>query len=176
MSHIISSCKMLAQNEYKHRHDKICSNVHWNLCKKFGFDFSDKWYQHRIDKVLESEKVKILWDFDMQTDRVIEHRRPDILLINKETNECFIIDIAVPADYNIDKKEFEKISKYSELKVELSRMLNKKTFVIPIVIGALGSIPKRLHSFAEKLGIRNDFMIWQKSALLGTAGILRKVL
>ena len=176
MSHIISSCKMLAQNEYKRRHDKICSNVHWNLCKKFGFDVSDKWYQHRIDKVLESEKVKILWDFDMQTDRVIEHRRPDILLINKETNECFIIDIAVPADYNIDKKEFEKISKYSELKVELSRMLNKKTFVIPIVIGALGSIPKRLHSFAEKLGIRNDFMIWQKSALLGTAGILRKVL
>ena len=176
VSHIISSCKMLAQNEYKCRHDKICSNVHWNLCKKFGFDVSDKWYQHRIDKVLESEKVKILWDFDMQTDRVIEHRRPDILLINKETNECFIIDIAVPADYNIDKKEFEKISKYSELKVELSRMLNKKTFVIPIVIGALGSIPKRLHSFAEKLGIRNDFMIWQKSALLGTAGILRKVL
>ena len=55
-------------------------------------------------------------------------------------------------------------------------MLNKKTFVIPIVIGVLGSIPKRLHSFAEKLGIRNDFMIWQKSALLGTAGILRKVL
>ena len=77
--------------------------------------------------------------------------RPDILLINKETNECFIVDIAVPADYNIDGGEFEKISKYSELKVELSRMLNKKTFVIPIVIGALGSIPKRLHSFAEKL-------------------------
>ena len=55
-------------------------------------------------------------------------------------------------------------------------MLNKKTFVIPIVIAALGSIPKRLHSIADKLGIRNDFMIWQKSALLGTAGILRKVL
>ena len=108
--------------------------------------------------------------------RVIEHRRPDILLINKETNEWFIIDIAVPADYNIDKKEVEKISKYSELKVELSRMLNKKTFVVPIVIGAQGSIPKRLHSFTEKLGIRNDFMIWQNSALLGTAGILRNVL
>ena len=108
MSLVISSCKMLAQREYKRRHDKICSNVHWNLCKKFCFNVNDKWYQHRIDKVLVCEKVKILWDFDMQTDRVIGHVRPYILLINKETIECFIIDIAVPADYNIDKKDLRK--------------------------------------------------------------------
>ena len=48
VSHIMSSCKMLAQRDYKCRRDKICSNVHWNLCKKFGFDVSDKWYQHRM--------------------------------------------------------------------------------------------------------------------------------
>ena len=108
VSHIISSCKILAQREYKRRHDKMCCNVHGNLCKKFGFNVSGKWYQHRIDKVLVCEKVKILWDFDMQTDRVIGHVRPYILLINKETIECFIIDIAVPADYNIDKKDLRK--------------------------------------------------------------------
>ena len=30
--HIVSGCSMLAQKEYKRRHDKVCLNIHWVLC------------------------------------------------------------------------------------------------------------------------------------------------
>ena len=174
VTHIVSGCKMLAQKEYKRRHDKVCSNLHWSLCRKYGFAVSEKWYQHKVESVMENENAKILWDFNVQTDRVIEHRRPDIILIKKETNECFIIDVACPGDHNIGMKQFEKIDKYSQLQVEISRLWNKRTMTIPIVIGALGSIPHKLRHYLSKLEIECNVSVLQKSVLLGTAGILRK--
>ena len=44
-----------------------------------------------------------------------------IILHDAEKGECLIIDVAIPADKNIADKEVEKISKYAELKVEISR-------------------------------------------------------
>ena len=41
------------------------------------------WYDHKVEKVLESEEVKILWDFKVQTDKVLEQSRPDIVVLNK---------------------------------------------------------------------------------------------
>ena len=51
-----------------------------------------------------------------------------------------------------------------------------ETEVVPVVIGAVGSIPKNLHRHLERLGIKVHIPTLQKSALLGTANILRKVL
>ena len=171
---------MLAQKEYKRRHDKVCLNLHWSLCRKFGYSASDEWYNHVPEKVLnETGKPKILLDFDIQTDRTIEHRRPDIIVHDVEKGECLIIDVAIPADKNTADKEVEKITKYAELKIEISRMWGcsaAKVKVVPIVIRASGSIPKKLTYFLEQLDIRTDIRVLQKSALLGTAHILRKVL
>ena len=44
----------------------------------------------------------------IQTDRVIEHRRPDIVVAEKIGGKCFIIDIAVPGDHNVQLKELER--------------------------------------------------------------------
>ena len=60
VTHIISACSMLAQKEYKRRHDKVCLNLHWNLCKKYEIAVNDKWYQHQVESVIENDKVKIL--------------------------------------------------------------------------------------------------------------------
>ena len=43
--------------------------------------------------------------------------------------------------------------------------------VVPVVIGALGSIPKNLHRHLKSLGIKVHGLMMQKSALLGTANI-----
>ena len=176
VTHIVSACKMLAQREYKRRHDKVCSYLHWSLCRKYKFEVTDKWYQHIPEKVLENQEVKLLWDWNVQTDREIEHRRPDILLIKKESNECMIIDVANPGDHNVEKKQFEKINNYAELRLEISRMWNKKTTVVPVIIGALGSVPHKLGKYLNILEIKYDLQTLQKSVLLGTANILRKVL
>ena len=96
---------------------------------------------------MENEHAKILWDLTTQTDQKIEHNRPDITLVDKNTDRCFLIDVAVPGDGNIARKEFKKINNYADLRVEIERMWNRKTSVMPVVIGVLRSIP---HKFPEK--------------------------
>ena len=44
--HILSGCSMLAQKEYKRRHDKVCLKIHWGLCKKHGVKVCESWYEH----------------------------------------------------------------------------------------------------------------------------------
>ena len=176
VTHIVSSCGMLAQKEYKRRHDKVCQNIHWALCIKFGFECSQNWWEHKPELTLENDKAKILWDFLFQTDRRIEHRKPDIVILDKTKNTCLIVDVAIPGDHRIALKEVEKIMNYAELKVELERMWKTKTKVIPIVIGALGSITKKLEENLKELDVKHNIKVFQKSALLGTAHILRKVL
>ena len=63
----------------------------------------------------------------MQTDKVIETRKPDLKLINKEINQCQVIDIAIPGDIRVVQKEDEKIGKYKELVFEINRLCNVKT-------------------------------------------------
>ena len=66
------------------------------------------WYDHRADKVVENEDVKVLWDFNIQVDKFIEARQPDIILVRKKKKECVIIDIAVPGNIRTQKKENEE--------------------------------------------------------------------
>ena len=172
----MSECSKIAQTDYKHRHDKVAAAVHWSICKKYSLPHTEKWYDHRAEPVVENEQVKLLWDFNIQTDKVIEARRPDLLLVNKQTRECQIIDVAIPGDTRVIKKEEEKIEKYRELGFELGRLWEVRPQVIPIVIGALGTISHRLTSYLALVGADLSFETIQKSAILGTAFILRKAL
>ena len=52
INHIISECSKLAQKEYKTRHDWVGKVVHWEMCKKFKFDHTNKWYMHKPEPVL----------------------------------------------------------------------------------------------------------------------------
>ncbi|XP_047475423.1 uncharacterized protein LOC125029527 [Penaeus chinensis] len=70
--------------EYKQRHDSIARIVHLELCQKFELVGEVKWYNHRPESVMENDRVKILWDFNIQTDHVIQHRRPDIVVVYKD--------------------------------------------------------------------------------------------
>ena len=176
VTHIISQCKKLAQTEYKIRHDNVAKAVHWELCKKNGLDHVDKWYDHEPESVMENEKCKILWDFTIQTDRMIGARRPDITIVNKETRECQLIDIACPGDNKVAEKEDEKIDKYRDLAREVSKLWNVKVAIIPLVIGALGTVPTMLESRIKEIGISIKTAQIQKTVLIGTARILRKVL
>ena len=51
-----------------------------------------------------------------------------------------------------------------------------KVKIIPVVIGASGSIPKMLTYLLEQLDFRTDIHVLQKSAILGIVHIIRKVL
>ena len=55
----------------------------------------DKWYEHQPESALENEDYKILRDFSIQTDYVIEAWRPDLVVVDKKERSCNIIDFAV---------------------------------------------------------------------------------
>ena len=151
-------------------------NIHWALCKKYGVKVCERWYKHKVESVIENDIIKILWDVCIQVDRQIEHRRPDIVVMEKITNKCLIIDVACPVDNNLILKRNEKLDN-SELRLEIARMWVKGALgSIPIIIGALGSIPNDLERDLKKLDTSYNVETLQKSVLLGTANILRKVL
>ena len=89
--------------------------IHWELCKKFNFHHTTKWYLDNPKSVLENETHKILWDFQVQTDHQILAMRLDLVLIDKKKRTCHLVDLAVPAGQRVKIKESEKIHKYLEL-------------------------------------------------------------
>jgi hypothetical protein len=74
------------------------------------------------------------------------------------------------------KKEAEKILKYKDLITEIQRMWNVKTKLAPVIIGATGTISKSFRKYLSSITGKHDIKELQKTAILGTAHILRKVL
>ena len=105
-------------------------------------------------------------------------RRPDMIVVEKRNKCCKVIDFAIPYDSRIEEKEVEKVVKYmyQDLARELKKLWKMKTMVIPIVIGTFGTVPKDLKKRLENIGIETKIDEIQKSVILNTARILRKVL
>jgi len=86
--------------------------------------------------------VTILCNQQVQTDRTILNNKSDIIIRENEKGTCMLRDVAIPRDRNVIKKEAEKILKYEDLTIEIQRMWNVKTRVIPVTTGATGTISK----------------------------------
>ena len=110
INHIISKCSKLVQKGYKTSHNWVGKVIHREMCKKFKFDHTNKWYMHNPAPILENDAQKLLWDFDIQTDHVISAREPDLIIIKNQKKKkekkriCNIVDFAVPADHRIKLK------------------------------------------------------------------------
>jgi hypothetical protein len=74
------------------------------------------------------------------------------------------------------KKEAEKIQIYKDLTIETQRMWNVKTRVIPAITGATGTISKSFRKYVSNIPGNHEVKELQKTAISGTAHILRKVL
>jgi hypothetical protein len=112
----------------------------------------------------------------VQTDRTITSNKPDIIIQDNEKGTCTLIDVAISGDRNVIKKEADKILKYKDLTIEIQRMWNVKTRVIPVVIGVTGTISKSFRKHVSNVSGHHDVKKLQKTAILGTVHILQKVL
>ena len=79
---------------------------------------------------------------DNKNNHLISARRPDLIIINKKKRSWKIVDFAVPADRRIKLKECEKEDKYLDFAKELKKLQNMQVTIIPIVIGAFGTVTK----------------------------------
>jgi len=87
-----------------------------------------------------------------------------------------LIDVAISGDRNVIKKEAQKILKYKDLTIEVQRKWNVNTKAIPVIIGVTGTISKSFRKYVSNIPGKHEVNELPKTAKLGTAHILRKVL
>ena len=73
------------------------------------------------------------------------------------------------------KKEADVILKYKDLTIEIQRMWNVKTKVIPVIIGATGTISKSFRKYMSNIPGKHEVTELQKTVILDTAHMLREV-
>jgi hypothetical protein len=156
----------------------VSAQLHFNICKESGVQLDkNHWYEHVPKSVQTSRggKVTILWNQQVQTDRTTSNNKPDIVIRDNETGTCILIDVAIPGDRNVIQKEAEKILKYKDFTIEIQHMRNVNARVIPVITGAR-TISKSLRKYLCTIPGNHEARELQKTAIVGTACILRKVL
>jgi len=113
---------ILAEEHYIKKHDRVCAQLHFNICMETGVTLDkEHWYDH-VPKSVETShecKVTILWNQQVQTDRTISSNKRDNIIHDNKKGTCMLIDVAISGDRNVIKKEAEKTVKYEDLITEI---------------------------------------------------------
>ena len=72
------------------------------------------------------------------------------------------IDVAIPGDRNVIKKEAKKIWKHKDLIIEIQYMWNVKEKVILLITGVAGTISKSLRQYLNNRTGKHEIMELQK--------------
>ena len=98
MHHITSGCPIYAQSFYLMRHNNVARYNHHRIASSFFLreGTSVPWYNHELLPVIENDVIKVLWDFDIQTDKHITSNRPDIVIVDKKEKSLKLIDVSIP--------------------------------------------------------------------------------
>ena len=99
------------------------------------------------------QSFKVLWDFNIQTDNVIEQRRPDMIIMDKTSKKTQIVNFDVPTNHWIKISQQNKIDNFQDLKRELQKLWNLKTSIVPIVIVGLRTILKSIEKHLNELNL-----------------------
>ena len=126
MAHVLNSCKVF-NNYYSRRHDRIVSKIFSFLEKLIDDDF-----------VIYSEKMAetIFPEYDWHN---IQHRKPDIVILNKVTKRIIVVEITVPYDLYFSWAKEAKVTRYSPY-CRLLETFNYNTKFIVLCFGSLGTI------------------------------------
>ncbi|XP_023311019.1 uncharacterized protein LOC111691848 [Anoplophora glabripennis] len=179
IDHIVSGCTVMAATEYTTRHNNVAKIIHQEVCKEEGIA-TDKvpYYKYSPQNVIETETTKIYWNWQIITDRPIQHNIPDIVLQRKDQRITYLIEISIPNVTNLEKKNREKITKYLPLAAEVREMWQQdQTIIVPIILGATGEIPKNLGPNLKSINLKENIINkLQKSVIIDTCSLCRKTL
>ena len=87
---------------------------------------------------------------------------------DNDKGTCVLIDVTIPGDRNVIKKEAEKIVKYKDLIIEIQNMWNVKAKVIPVIIGVNGTIRKPLRQYLSNTPESTELRKYKETAILDT--------
>jgi hypothetical protein len=128
------------------------------------------------ESCLENDSYKLYFDRTILTDIHIKHNRPDIIILNKQQKQAYLLDIAVPNSHNITQTYNTKINKYLELSVAMRNLwCLEKNSILPLVISATGIVLQSLFKNLEILDLDNTLVV-EIQKLLYSCYIVRKFL
>ena len=87
-----------------------------------------------------------------------------------------LIDVAINEEGHVISTEAEKILNYEDRTTEKQRTWYLKGYVLLVISGAIGTISKSLRKYLSIIPGKHEFKEMQKSSIVVTAHILRKVL
>ena len=178
-SHLVSACKiLLADGHYTRRHNKVCSYIHWTICRDKDIPTKEVWL-HEPQPVTATDEVTIFYDKEIPAGRYIENGaiKPDIVVWDRQSRSALIIDVSVPNDFGINRAEREKVTKYQDLKNALKDEWQLKDIaVIPVIIGATGLMKDNLQCYLDSIpGMPKKYQV-QIAAIRGTVSLLKQAL
>lgn len=183
--HLAAGCTILAGHEYVRRHNNALKILLVNWAKEKGLlSASEIWYKVKWDQgaVLENSEVKLCWDFEYKMRKETTARRPDATLEYKDKKLIQLVDMACPAEANIEKKISEKIQKYQQLAYEVrERRPGYKVEIVPVVLGCMGGGVTRMRDCVRKIIPEEDVVKkttddMLRTVLMESESILRKVI
>ena len=84
-----------------------------------------------------------------------------------------LIDDAISEDRHVIEKEAEKILKYKDFTKDVQRMWNVITKVVPVIIGATGTISKSFRKYVSNILGTHEVKELHKTAMLCSEHLLR---
>jgi hypothetical protein len=139
LKHLAKTSRYKNQCEHKKRHDIFAKIIHMNLAVKFNLlKNTEPHYSYKPESCLENDNYKLYFDRTVLTDIHIQHNRSDIIILNKQQKQAYLLVVAVPNSHNITQTYNTKINKYLELSVAMRNLwCLEKNSILPLIISAM---------------------------------------
>ena len=122
--HVICSSGAGTKHQYNQSKDR-------QQPRSIDWKAQNRWFEHKPAEVVENDEVELYRDLIIQTDTTVAHNRPDIILVEKATqNGQSIIFL-----FKVTSTEDWKVEKY--LAFEVKKIHHVETALLSVVIGAL---------------------------------------
>lgn len=143
VSHIVSECKRMAQNEFKKRsYDEMTAIFDLKL---YGFECNSKSYDRVAKRRRNGWRIAKGKSYGISRCRC---NKPNLVLLDKKKRKnCYLINNSCPFNMRIASKEMDEFDTYNDLKYEIVKIwkgLAKKVIRLPLIIRALGYCTKKL--------------------------------
>ena len=157
ITHVISSCSKMSSRYYLPlRHDVIAKTVYNEILRKENPD-RKKLINNETEFITTVNDKELWWNVAVKTSSKVPHNRPDMIVWDMTKKLCYIIEFSCPADINIVNKVSEKENIYGPLIRNMQMMYENYSFMfIPIIVGALGHVPKCIFTNIENLGFTKN--------------------
>ena len=155
VQNILSGCNALTQTEYLLRHNNAFKILFFEVLRSLDLITTvEPWFSQVTPKPLyENEHATAFWDIPLFADTTqVKANRIDTTVIDKTSKQVRVIEMSCPWLENRESKDFEKTTKYSKLRLELTnRYPEYKVNQYNIIMDVLGGCSKGVEKNIKEL-------------------------